>query len=824
MKNRRASIAPVRRPERAGHAGRVAWRGRGLVLAFSGAALLAGCQLMADSSSNAVNGLSAVDNPPLERRCGLDAVLVLDASASVRTWNNPPDGNGAVDLVAGAANAFLSAFEDTNSRVAVVSYNADPIVQLGLADVSADSLAPGGEHAVAIGDPGGETGPVPFTTGYSEHARSGGGTNWEAGLVEALTALGSARPGVPRIVVHVTDGRPTRHLDPDGGVSDVGEPTDHAAEAAEVADLLKADGVHVYAVGIGRAPEYLQELQITSGLDVFNQSNPFDFFDPVNDDVLLVSDFESLEDVLAGMAGQLCSASVTITKAASTLEAPDVYEPAEGWAFTARPAATGGFGWLLPDSADADEKTAVTNEDGRVQFQWDITSLAEWGAGTVTITETQQSGFVIQPEAACTRTGGGGSEDFTATVDTSTGAFDLQVRFGETIICTVRNRVETDDEPPPPAPAAIEVIKTASVNELPETGGPVTFTFTVSETTGNAAVTIDSFSDSVYGDLDGQGDCALPLEIPAGGSYTCAITVELTGNAGFTEVNVATASGTDEHGNPVSDSDDETVVIGDLPPDFNMCKAIEPSTIPPGGSYVTLSVFLFNDSEHPDPITVQSIVDDRFGDLLDPENPLIIDGYCRSEIAPGGSYGCVYSVFMEGGEPGAVHRDSVVVDITDDEGNLVTATYETEVTVVAGAGVSPASYWAGQESPAEGLVIGDWDGDGYCNHHWESCVELSAGQVAEILAASSADQRFTVARELLAAWLNVRVAGNELSCVEGAVNQGIAWLKERAPEGNPLAGGAPVDGGALIASGGAAVTDALTGYNTTGGGCASVRP
>lgn len=500
--------------------------------------------------------------------------------------------------------------------------------------------------------------------------------------------LESARPGVPRIVVHVTDGRPTRHLDPNGDVSDVGDTDTHVAEAAEAADLLKADGVHVYAVGIGRAPDHLQALQLTSGMNVFNQSNPFDFFDPVNDDVLLVSDFDALEQVLAGMAGQLCSASVTITKAASTPDAPDVYEPAEGWAFTARPAATDGFGWLLPDSEAADEKTALTNEDGRAQFQWDITSVAAWGAGTVTFTETQQSGFDIQPEAACTRNRGGALEDFTAQVDTTTGSFDLTVQLGESIVCTVRNRAESDDPPPPPDAAAIEVIKTASVNELPEPGGPVTFTFTISETTGNAAVTIDSFSDSVYGDLDGQGDCALPIEIPASGSYTCAITVELTGDAGFTEVNVATASGTDEHGNEVSGSDDEIVVIGDLPPDFSMCKVIDPDTVPPGGAYVTLTVFLFNDSAHPDPITVQSIVDDRFGDLLDPANPLVIDGYCRSEIAPGGSYGCTYSVFMEGGEPGTVHRDTVVVEVTDDEGNLVTATYETEVQVVEDAGAA----------------------------------------------------------------------------------------------------------------------------------------
>lgn len=651
------------------------------------AVLLAGCQILdGGSSANAVH-VSAVDNPGLERRCGLDAVLVLDASASVREWNNPPDANGAIDLVAGAGTAFLNAFENTSTRVAVVSYNASPIVQLGLTDVSTASLAPGGAHNTSIGDAGGANGPVPPTTGYSQHASSGGGTNWEAGLLRARAMLDSARPGVPKLVVHVTDGRPTRHLDPDGSVSDEGDLAQHVAEAAVEADRLKARGVHIYAVGIGRAPEFLEEMQATSGPDVFDQSNPGDVFDPANDDVILASDFETLEQLLREVAGELCGASLTITKEASTVAAPDQYAPAAGWAFTARPDASGGFGWLLPDSDPSSEKTAITDGNGRVQFQWDVFDEETWASGLVSITETAQDGFTIQSQAACVRTNDGVSEEFTVDVDVAASAFELAINAGDTVTCVVRNRAGSDDEPPPDPPAAaIEVVKTASVNTLPEPGGPVTFTFTVREATGQAAVVIDSLSDSIYGDLAGQGDCAVPQLIAAGGSYTCAITVEITGNAGFTETNVVTASGRDEHGNPVSGSDDETVTIGDLPPDFDMCKGIEPGTVPPEGAEVTLTVYIFNDSRHPDPVDILSINDSRFGDLLDPNNPHVIYGYCRSRLNPGESYGCAYTVFMPGGAPGDVHHDVVVVEAADDEGNVVSASYESIVEVVEGGG------------------------------------------------------------------------------------------------------------------------------------------
>lgn len=670
-----AAGAPARAPRRPA---------RALLLCGAAAALLPGCDMMADSSTSPVHGIAAVDNPGLERRCGLDAVLVLDASASVRDWNNPPDGNGAIDLVAGAANAFLNAVANTGTRVSVVSYNANPIAQLSLTEVTTESLAPGGFHHFAIGNPGGPNGPVLPTTGYSEHARVGAGTNWEAGLRRARAMLDSGRPGVPRLVVHITDGRPTRHLDPSGEVSDEGGLEQHVAEAALEADRIKSRGIHIYAVGIGRAPEYLAEMQATSGPDVFDQSDSFDTFDAVNDDVILASDFESLEQLLHDVAGNLCGASLTITKEASTSAAPDQYAPAAGWAFTARPAASGGFGWLLPDDEVAEQKTTITDDAGRAQFQWDVIDEVAWANGLVTITETQQDGFAIQPQAACVRTRGETSEEFTADIDGASGSFELAIQRGDAVSCVVRNRADTDEPPPPPPPAAaIEVVKTASVNELPEGGGPVTFTFVVSETSGLAAVAIDTLSDSIYGDLNGQGDCAVPQLIAAGGSYSCAITVVLEGNAGFTETNVVTASGRDEHGNPVSDSDDETVTITDLPPDFNMCKGIEPGAVPPEGGLVTLTVYIFNDSRHPDPVNILSITDSRFGDLLDESNPHVIYGYCRSRLEPGESYGCAYTVFFPGGAPGDVHVDEVVVEASDDEGNVVSATYTSTVLVTA---------------------------------------------------------------------------------------------------------------------------------------------
>ena len=69
-------------------------------------------------------------------------------------------------------------------------------------------------------------------------------------------------------------------------------------------------------------------------------------------------------------------------------------------------------------------------------------------------------------------------------------------------------------------PSAIEVLKTATPDNVDEPGGSVTYSFVVNNLSTVDSVTIDSLTDSIYGDLNGQGDCSVPQTIAAGGSYT----------------------------------------------------------------------------------------------------------------------------------------------------------------------------------------------------------------------------------------------------------------------------------------------------------------
>ena len=76
----------------------------------------------------------------------------------------------------------------------------------------------------------------------------------------------------------------------------------------------------------------------------------------------------------------------------------------------------------------------------------------------------------------------------------------------------------------------IEVTKTANPTAIPETGGNVTFTFTVKNTSSEESVTIKSLSDSVYGTLSGDADCKVGTVLASGATCDFSITKWVEGD------------------------------------------------------------------------------------------------------------------------------------------------------------------------------------------------------------------------------------------------------------------------------------------------------
>jgi hypothetical protein len=89
----------------------------------------------------------------------------------------------------------------------------------------------------------------------------------------------------------------------------------------------------------------------------------------------------------------------------------------------------------------------------------------------------------------------------------------------------------------------IRVVKTPNPARLPLPGGDVAYTVMVTNE-GEGTVTIDSLTDDQFGNLNGQGDCSVPQTIPAGGSYSCTFSANVTLDpVTCSHVNTVTASG-----------------------------------------------------------------------------------------------------------------------------------------------------------------------------------------------------------------------------------------------------------------------------------------
>jgi len=230
-----------------------------------------------------------------------------------------------------------------------------------------------------------------------------------------------------------------------------------------------------------------------------------------------------------------------------------------------------------------------------------------------------------------------------------------------------------NDEP------VIDVIKTASPLNVPEPGGDVDFTVVVqNESSTSDPVTITSLVDSIYGDLNGQGNCVVPQIIAPGGSYTCLFSAFVAGNAGDSEVNVITADGTDDDGTPVSDDDDAVVTVSDVAPAIVVIKDADTNVVGLAGSDVTFSVVISNVSVSTDPVTITSLVDSIYGNLDGMGScavPQVLD-----PSGPGSSYSCDFTVNVSG-TPGDSETNVVVAQGSDDEGNPVADADDETVTV-----------------------------------------------------------------------------------------------------------------------------------------------
>jgi hypothetical protein len=250
-------------------------------------------------------------------------------------------------------------------------------------------------------------------------------------------------------------------------------------------------------------------------------------------------------------------------------------------------------------------------------------------------------------------------------------------------------------------PPGLRVRNEATPLSRPEPGG--TFAFDV-EVTNTSAVrlTLTGLTDDVYGDVSTQGTCtdAVGTVLAPGDAYTCAFAGDLAGNAGTTQTSVVTGAAVDDEGTAVTDDDDATVSLTDVPPTVAVAKtALPEEQVAPGGLF-TFGLAITNTST--EPVTVTGLSDDAYGDLA-----RLTGSSCAellgTVVAPGEERTCTFTGELTG-EVGATHTNVVTVTVTDDEGSEGTAQDDATIRLVAPGATTTSTTTAVPSTTAPGTT------------------------------------------------------------------------------------------------------------------------
>jgi hypothetical protein len=360
--------------------------------------------------------------------------------------------------------------------------------------------------------------------------------------------------------------------------------------------------------------------------------------------------------------------------------------------------------------------------------------------------------------------------------------------------------------------APIAVDQTAKPSTVPEPGGTITFTVTVTNT-GLRPLYVTSMVDNVYGDVTDPTNpaleatsCATGAAIPEeGGTYRCTFQAQVAGSPGTHEDQLAVRA-QDAEGRLACAADTTRVIIVDQEPSIRLVKTADPDSLPEPGGPITFALRIDNTS--PEPVSLTSLVDDVYGSL----DGL---GLCAlpQDIAGDGSYDCTFSGQVTG-FPGQ-HTDTVTATVEDDEGNVVLVAASAVVTITdllpsiaAGLDADPASL------PAPGGVVtfsveiantgsetvtltsltddvyGDLDGVGSCrlprpisiasaySCAYQSQVSGGPGEYVSVVAAVGEDDDGNVVEESDGTIVTITPS-----------QQGIAVLKTAMPANLPEPGG-----------------------------------
>ena len=226
------------------------------------------------------------------------------------------------------------------------------------------------------------------------------------------------------------------------------------------------------------------------------------------------------------------------------------------------------------------------------------------------------------------------------------------------VIGNASTAISITDRPVP----TLDLAKIPGTAIILEPGGSVTFTVNITNTHDRDVVLVD-LMDSVFGDLDGMGNCSTGGTVLSSDLYSCQFAAPILGNAGTVHTNLLTAE-VEETGAIGSDNDDAVVTISDAVPSLTLSKTADLTEVTDPGQDVTFQIEIINTSV--ETTTLTALEDSQLGSLSGVGNCTI-----NTSIGIGSTYSCSYSDYVAG-TAGDSYANSVTAQIMDDEGNTAT--------------------------------------------------------------------------------------------------------------------------------------------------------
>ena len=573
-----------------------------------------------------------VPNPNLGDSCGGNLVLVMDSSGSIGSA-------GGVGSIKAAYNALLNGLLNTGSSAAVIDFDEQTNTGLTVPMTAITDAS--------VNQSGGL-----FKNYIDNDYLSDGWTNWQDALQDARAE------GPASLFVFLTDGNPNTAIGHSGGQP--GLPGALWAGQTQ-ANLIKGDGSHILAVGVGSNVTLSALRAVTDGASSLIAPPAGVNASTIQTLDIITSSFGDLEQAFRDLADALCAPAVALDKTVD-----DNSKPEPG----------GDFNYTLQITNNSPDKEPFT-----------ITALTDTQS-------TDAASFSACAALVGTVVAYGGSVDCNYTVTRSAiGTYpntaDVNVidDSGRTDSDTDAESVNVTDLLPD-----ISVTKTADPTSVVEPGGNVEYEVGITNNV-DEDVTITSIVDDKFGNLAteaaGSG-CEVGSTLEANSSCSFTFTETITGDAGDSHTNVVTVDVTDNEQNTDTDTAQAKVTITDLLPDISVTKTADPTFVSEPGGNVTYTVTVTNNRN--EAVEITSLTDDKFGNLEGDANCAV-----GETIPANASCSFEFTEFV-GGNAGAEHVNTVTAEVIDNEENVDKAKDDASV-AITGIGIDKSSSVSGLSGP-----------------------------------------------------------------------------------------------------------------------------